>query len=216
MTTLGHPNPIVELSAAVAAFTGPQYVDDVDEPLPSLLDQLEEAIEPSGGTGSGRANVYKSPAALEVVGLLTEIDRYVKAGLRMSQPRRPLNRPRAELIEAWLAQAGFWKAVHAEYLYASIGQAKRWVVRAKNILTPDPQTIETQAQPCPSCEARTAFEWNPYLEERVQRPSLYLDKVDLVVYCRCCAAQWSAPLWPLLRRVLDAQTEDRLAARKDR
>lgn len=200
-------SPLLELSEALDALLAPQAVDGYV--LDSLLDQLEEAAESSGGLGSGKGSLQKAPASLEVLGLLAQIDGWVAKGLRMSRYLRRMDRPRAELIRVWAANAGEWRAVYPDYLYASIGEVRRWVVRSRTLLTPDPQTVETQAQPCPVCGKRTAMVWHDELAERVQRPSLYLDKDSMTVYCRCCGSSWGPRMWSFLRKLLD---DNRLTA----
>lgn len=203
-------SPLLELTEALDALLAPQLVEDVV--LPSLLDQLEEAAESSGGLGSGKGSLQKAPASLEVLGLLAAIDQRLRVGLRRSHYRGRLDHPRAELLRVWASHAAEWRAIEPDYLYQSIGEVRRWVVRARNILTPDPQTLETQAQPCPVCGQRTAMVWSDDLGERVQRPSLYLDKETLNVYCRRCAATWGPRMWSFLRKLLD---NNRLAAHGD-
>lgn len=207
MATLGHPNPVIELHDALDALLCPQVVDSPYGPvvLPSLLDQLQEAAEPSGGTGSGRANMYKSPASLDVVVLLASIDKHSREALRRAQYRQRFDMSRTDLLRALQLVSGDMRQTSAgsELLYALICEAKRWSVRARAILTPDPQTIETQAQPCPVCKARTAFVWSDDAGEKVQRPSLYLDKDTMTVHCRCCSSHWGPRMWSFLRRLLD-------------
>lgn len=203
-------SPLLELTEAIDALLCPQLVGD--RITPCLLDQLEEATESSGGLGSGKGSLQKAPAALDVLGLLTDLDRYVLAGLRRAQYRGRTDRPRAELLRLWASHAGQWRAVYPNYLYESIGEVRRWVLRARNVLTPDPQTVETQAQPCPVCGKRTVFIWSDDLGERVQRPSLYLDKDAMMVYCRCCGSSWGPRMWTFLRKLLDG---NRLATVED-
>lgn len=203
-------SPLLELTEALDALLGPQMINDVV--ISSLLDQLEVAVEPSGGSGSGQGSIYRSPAALNAVDLLGSIDRWTRQGLRRSQYRGSFERPRHELLRLWASHASEWRTIYPDYLYASISEARRWVIRAQNILTPDPQTIETQAQPCPVCGQKTAFVWSDDLGERVQRPSLYLDKDAMTVYCRCCGADWGPRLWSFLRSLLDS---NRLATSSD-
>ena len=122
--------------------------------LPSLLDQLQEASEPSSGV-TGTGSVHRVPAHLDVLSLLADIDKTLALGLRSVGYRSRLDlHPRGDLIRMWASHAGEWRAVHPEYLYDSIGVVRRWVTRANNILMPDPQQIETRAQPCPSCDER--------------------------------------------------------------
>jgi hypothetical protein len=203
-------NPVDELAEAVAALLDPPAPElfEVDwraigAELPSLLDQLEDAVESSNSHGSKASSVYKAPAHLDVVALLTDIDRTIAIGLRSVGYRGRLDLPRAQKIKVWASHAGEWRAVRPDYLHESVGVVRRWVIRGRNILVPDPQTIETRAQPCPQCKSRTAMVWNEDLGERVQRPSLYLDTSTLIVVCRCCGEQWPASMHAFLRRLLE-------------
>jgi hypothetical protein len=197
-------SPIQALYGAVGDLVNTRVDADTGYAVSCLIAQLEEAAEPSGGTGSGVANVYKSPAALEVLALLAEIDRVTTSGLRASGYRARLPALRTDRLHLWQGYAGTWRTLDRDYLAYAIRCAVRWREQAQAILMPDPQVIETRAQPCPSCGKRTAMVWHPDLGERVQRPSLYLDKATLTVYCRCCDAQWGTALWGILRAVLDA------------
>jgi hypothetical protein len=181
--------------------------DRIDETtgyrLEPLLTQLAEAVEPSGGHGGAVANIYRSPAALEVLALLAEIDRVTTHGLRASGHRERIPVERSDRLWLWSIRAHTWRSTSPRYLAKATRAAVSWRDRATAIITPDQQIVETRAQPCPSCGKRTAFVWSPELAERVQRPSLYLDKDAMTVYCRCCSAQWGQDLWGLLRRVLE-------------
>jgi hypothetical protein len=204
------PNPADELAEAVSLLVEPQPVDVLDPgwqelgiELPSLLDQLVEATESSSSRGGAARSRQTAPASLDVLGLLDSIDRWVASGLRYDGYRGRFDLGRAALLMRWASCAGRWRATDPRYLQASVIEARRWVIRAENILTPDPQTIETRAQPCPRCGKRTAMVRNDDLGEDVQRPSLYLDKAQMVVFCRCCHTQWPSSLWGLLRQMLE-------------
>jgi len=206
MITVGEApvSPVQALYDAVLALVSASVHEGTGHPLDSLLGQLEDAAEPSGGLGSGRASMQKSPAALEVVTLLGEIDRVTTAGLRASGYHGRLPSARQDRIMIWQSFAGQWRTTEPDYLAYACKCAVRWRERAQAILMPDPQIVETRAQPCPNCDKRTAMVWHPDLGEYVQRPSLYLDKETLTVYCRCCDTQWGSSLWGILRAVLDA------------
>lgn len=204
------PNPVDELAEAVAMLVDPPTPDLLDfdwrpigGELASLLDQLEDAVESSSSRGGKAASVYKSPAHLDVLALLGDIDRKIAIGLRSVGYRGRLDSPRAQKIKIWASHAAEWRAVRRDYLHESIFDVRRWVTRGENILTPDPQTIETRAQPCPQCKGRTAMVWNADLGESVQRPSLYLDMATMTVYCRCCGEQWPSSMFGFLRRLLE-------------
>jgi hypothetical protein len=138
--------------------------------------------------------------------LLAEIDLVTSAALRQSGYRGRLDQTRSWRIRAWTAYGPRWSVGAPYYLEAAIEDARKWVQRADGILTPDPQTVETRAQPCPSCSQRTAMVWDPTMGERVQRSALYLDKSQMTVYCRRCPAAWGASLWPLLCKILEGSS----------
>jgi hypothetical protein len=197
-----------DLYAAVDALLNPRLVkvhDQLSTTVPSRLDQLEQAIEPSSGV-TGTGSVYRAPAHLDVMALLAEIDLVTSAALRQSGYRGRLDQTRSWRIRAWTAYGPRWSVGAPYYLEAAIEDARKWVQRADGILTPDPQTIETRAQPCPSCANRTAMIWDPTMGERVQRSALYLDKSQMTVYCRRCPAAWGASLWPLLCKILEGSS----------
>jgi|SRR3954466_13098198 hypothetical protein len=192
---------VLALTEALDALLCPQLVDDIVQP--SLLEQLEEATEPSGGLGSGKANIYKSPAALDVLGLLREIDTQLAMALRLANYGGRFTMPRVALVRLVIVNASVLQAKHPLALRALIPRVHQWAVRARTILTRDPQIMETRAQPCPRCGIRTVFAYSEDLGERVQRPSLYLDTEAMLVYCRHCGATWGPRLWSFLRTLLE-------------
>lgn len=200
------PSPVTQLREALIKLTEPQLVevdDRAPQVLPCVVDQLEEATEPSGGASSSRGDAYKAPAALNVISLLGDIDNVTSAGMRRCGYHGRLDQPRRRRMQAWGRATSRLPMTHFDYLADAAERTKGWATRAQQILAPDPQTVETRAQPCPNCGRRTAMVWSEDLCEKVQRASLYLDKNAMVVYCRCCPAQWAPHLWGLLARVLD-------------
>lgn len=169
--------------------------------VPSLLDQLAQATEPTAGRDFVAGGMYRSPAHLDVLGLLSEIDAETSAALRAGGYQG-----RLDFGRRWRVQAWFWTARrHPGYQELALGHARRWVSRGELILTPDPQTIETRAQPCPVCGARTAMVFSEEHGEKIQRASLYLDKTTMTVYCRVCRAEWGMALWGLLCKILEGR-----------
>jgi hypothetical protein len=193
---------VLGLTEALEALLCPQFIENTVQP--SLLDQLEEATEPSGGLGSGTANVYKSPAALDVVGLLRDIDGHLRAALRAANYGGRLQIPRAAVIRLAVLYASDMHAQQPTTVRELTREAASWAIRARTILTHDPQIIETRAQPCPRCGKRTVFVHSEELGESVQRPSLYLDTEAMLVYCRACSATWGPRMWSFLRRLLES------------
>lgn len=187
----------MELTQAVDALLTSGSVDGHE--LPGLLDQLQDAVENSGGSGSGRGSPQKAPASLDVLGLLAQIDAALASALRAAGCTGRLDKPRDELLRHLVGHAGSAGATSA----ALADQVWRWVAAAHTILSPDRRIVETRAQPCPSCAVQTVLVWSADLGERVQRPALYLDTTDLTVYCRCCGASWGPSLWDFLRGLLE-------------
>lgn len=202
------PSPVDQLRHALSKLTEPQIVELDHRPtqmLPCVIEQLEEATEPSGGASSSRGDAYKAPAALNVLSLLQDIDIVTSVGLRRCGFLGRFDEPRLERLDSWGRALTRHSVTLDELVITSTQRAQHWVIRARAILSPDPQTVETRAQPCPNCRRRTAMVWNPDLGEKVQRASLYLDKNTMTVYCRCCPAQWGSSLWGLLARVLEGR-----------
>jgi hypothetical protein len=173
----------------------------------TLLDRvhwLEDAVEPSGGSGGAARTAHRAPAALDVVTLLADIDGTTVTGLRACGYIARIDSSRSVRITLWSSGAqGRWRHMGPQYLDGARRHAVRWTERADAILTPDKQVIETRAQPCPSCGKRVAMVWHDDLAEEVQRPSLYLDTASLTVVCRCCGLVWDQTRWGLLRRMLE-------------
>lgn len=173
--------------------------------LPPLLDQLAEAAEPSSGV-TGTKSPYRSPAHLDVLTLLADIDSTVNTGLRMFGVHDRFEaQPRSARVSMWAAKTARWQRANLAYYDQAVSTVRRWVARGDAILTPDPQTVETRAQPCPHCGRATAMVWSDEHGERVQRSALYLDKQAMVVYCRCCHAEWGSSLWGLLCKILEGR-----------
>lgn len=173
--------------------------------MPPLLDQLVEAAEPSSGV-TGTRSVYRSPAHLDVLALLADIDSTVNTGLRMFGVHdRFEGQTRSARLSMWAAKTARWRVHNSAYFDGAVSTVRRWVARGDAILTPDPQTVETRAQPCPNCGRATAMVWSDEHGERVQRSALYLDKQAMVVYCRCCHVEWDSTRWGLLCRILEGR-----------
>jgi hypothetical protein len=217
MTTLSDTTTEI-LQRAVAALTQPQQIDPDAKPgvyvagavyltVAPMIEQLADALEPSGGgTGNAPSN-HRSPAALEVVSLLNEIDTTVARGMRLLGYRNTPNPDRGARLWTWGVMAVSCRASNQAYVNEAAKRASNWVERAREILSPDRPTLEPRAQPCPACGERTALVWSIEHGERVQKSALYLDKARMSVFCRCCPAEWGPSLWGLLAKVLSSQDE---------
>ena len=223
MTTLSDTASGV-LQHAVAALTRPQQIDPEAKPgvyvagavyltVAPMIEQLADALEPSGGGAYSNApSNYRSPAALEVVSLLDEMDTTVARGMRLLGYRGLPNPDRGARLWTWGVMAVSCRASNRAYVGEAATRATGWVERCREILSPDRPTLEPRAQPCPACGERTAMIWSVEHGERVQKSALYLDKARMSVFCRCCPAEWGPSLWGLLAKVLssqDAPTDER-------
>lgn len=203
----------LSLHAAAEQLTSPArvQVERDDAPaeyvhLPSLLDQLGEAVESSTSRGGAAAGVvYKSPAALDALGLLTDIEHETLLALRAAGDRRRWDTCGLDKqLRAWAAKSSEWRTKNQDYLTHAADLAQSWVTRARQILAPEQPTFELQPQPCPHCGERTAFVWSADHNEQVQKASLYFDKSRTSIRCRAedCGAEWGADLFEFLRRLL--------------
>ncbi|MGH8571344.1 MAG: DUF7341 domain-containing protein, partial [Gammaproteobacteria bacterium] len=130
-------DPAAELDEAVSMLADPR------QSLPSLLDQLEEAMESSSGrSGSAARSRQTVPVSLDVVMLLKSIDAQVLIGLRRVGYSGRFDGDRAPLVRQWAASF----VRKPRWIYAAIADARRWVTRAEHILTPDSQLRERRAQ----------------------------------------------------------------------
>lgn len=151
--------------------------------IPSLLDQLAEAVESSTGTGHGSKGVHRAPIGLAAAELLGEITRAV--GYR-DQPGRTL----VDTVRAW-----------AETPSADPDIAESWASRARETVTPN-RTFEL-AGACPIC--RTRYVWT--LDDtgrRVRRAAIQVNYASRSARCAApnCTASWGPDYLEHLARVL--------------
>lgn len=198
--------PSDAFDAAVATLISPYWHADHDRILAPLLDQLAEAVTSGSSHGRHGSNKYRAPGNLDVLGLLMDIDKFTQDGIRRSGVRHRMPDRRIDRVRLWSGFQYVWRARDKAYFEQAETKAVHWVLRGEQILSPDRQQLETKAQPCPHCKSRTAMIWSEDAGERTQRPSLYLDKVAMIVVCRCCGTVWPAPLWGLLSKVLTEAT----------
>jgi hypothetical protein len=155
-------------------------------PVPSLLDQVVDAVASSRGHGRGARRGGRPPLDPAAVDLLHEIERHVGPGRRMLLGRR---------VWAWV------RAHHADP--AAPDLLRSWVARARDIVEP-PRPIGLAAA-CPACGARTVLvedsgEW-------VRRTALHVDRATGDARCIAprCGAVWGLDLLPHLASVLEQQ-----------
>jgi hypothetical protein len=198
---------VIDSAARIAAQNAlHDAVDELTFPAslasPCLLDQLDDALCSSSSRGGASSNRQSAPLALDVVILLSEIDRALYRGI--AGRVKTLPHARATLMRRWAAQSGTWRANNPAYLVYAAGLAEQWVVRANAILAPHPPTREPYGQACPHCGTTTVFIVAPEGDQRVQRSALYLDTERVAVLCRACGDSWDTNHLDFLATLLAA------------
>jgi hypothetical protein len=157
--------------------------------LPSLLDQLCDAVQSTSGGGGAAAGPHRAAIGLAAAELLGQIERAVGHGPRVELGRR-----------VWT-----WAKRHAADP-TTAHTAAAWLAVARGVLEPERPLGLVAA--CPQCRARLVYvedagEW-------VRRPALQVDRRDGTARCTApqCGAIWPPAQLPLLAAVLEQQSVD--------
>lgn len=160
--------------------------------VPSLLDQVVDAIESSSGTG-GRTRSYarRSPIGLAAAALIGDIEAMVGHG------------PRAQLAR----RCWGWAVRHSADPRTAATLAD-WVGRARQVV--EPSRPVDLAAPCPACGESVA--WLPDdTGQVVRRAALQVDRATGWARCTArprglpCGATWSPGALTLLADVLESE-----------
>lgn len=206
---------LIEQETAHRAAVRARLVDRAE--LPSLLDQLHDAVHSTQGGGGASAGVHRSPIGLAAAELLGEIG----ATVRPAPARQPLYRtfeqrraalaaqPRPALaaqIRSWAGLAGHWRTTSPRQLVEAANQAHRWVGDGRDLL--NPRRRMTASGACPRCGQTTAHVRDDTGEE-VRRPALEIDV--RTGWARCivpsCDGSWPPERLPFLASLLEQQAE---------
>ena len=177
-------------SDAVTATTGA---------VPSLLDQLRDAVQSSSSTGgAASAGAHRSPIGLAAAELLAHIEREVGRG------------PIRQRVRLWAEQVRTWADEQPEVLAHAAQLAEQWVATGRGILNPQRRLVAKGA--CPQC-GRTTVHQPDDTGEVVRRPALELHVGSGTASARCiapgCGAHWPAGMLQHLARVLEEQAQER-------
>lgn len=187
--------------------------------LPSLLDQLVDAVNSRQGHGGGAGGVHRWVYGVDAAMLLAEIDRTVRPDPAKQAPYRPLipapaqglpappPRELPRLIRSWAGLAGHWRATRPQRLIDNADLAEAWLARAREVLAP-PRRIPIPDAACPRCGATTVHVPSD-TGEYVRRWAL---EVDVETgWARClnpsCPGRWSHEQLPFLGRLIREQGE---------
>jgi hypothetical protein len=166
--------------------------------LPSLLDQLLDAVHPSQGGGGAGAGPHRAPADLSAAELVAQIRRAVGA-----RPEQDL----AMRLRSWASLANHWRGTDPVRLTWAADSAEYWVSAAQGVLDP-PRPLDLVAA-CPECESRIVYV-NDDSGELVRRPALQVDRITGTARClaRGCSATWGPERLAFLAAVLEQQALD--------
>lgn len=147
--------------------------------LPSMLEQLDDAVHSTQGGGGAAAGPHRSPIGLAAAELLHAIDRAC-AGCPGTT--------RTERLRYWAGLSGTWRVSDPDRLLLYALDAQRWVEQGWAIL--DPSRVTPIPGMCPSCRRRTVRTPDD-LGEQVERPVLNLTRDEGTVHCTApCRASW--------------------------
>jgi hypothetical protein len=160
--------------------------------VPSLLDQVIDAIESSSGTGGRtRSHAHRSPIGLAAAQLVGDIEAVVGHGPREQLARR-----------AW-----GWAVRHSATprARAHLGD---WLSRARQVV--EPARPVDLAAPCPACGESVSWAADD-TGQVVRRAALQIDRTTGTARCtarphgRPCGATWSSGALTFLANLLEAQ-----------
>lgn len=179
--------------------------------LPSLLNQLRDAVQSSSSTGgAASAGAHRSPIGLAAAELLGDMERTVRA-VRPDPGQAAPTDPLAASLRRWAGLAGHWRTDDPARLVEAARAAEGWVTTGRAILTPARRLTATGA--CPVCGRSTAHVRDD-AGEVVRRPALELDLATGSARCIVpgCTGYWPPDRIQLLAAVLETQAEEARAA----
>lgn len=160
--------------------------------LPSLLEQLRDAVTSAGGYGNAARGPYRSPLNSTAVEIIAAIEREVGRG------------DLADQLKTWRQRCTESGQLLAAVTEQAADLAERWVIEARAILQPA-RWIEA-ARPCPACGTRHV--WVHEDGQNVCKAAIQINVTD--GYAACCApscgAHWPRTHFDLLAAAL--QQED--------
>jgi hypothetical protein len=189
------------LQALIAARQRVQAQQQARQPrrtrVPSLLQQLIDAIPGSGNTdhNNASAGAHRAALALNVLDLITAMQR--AAGNRDHNTL-------ANDLRAWAARSGEWRTTNPDYLQHATTWAEHWVTTGRALL--DPPKRWAVAAACPQCGHAIAYNRDD-TGDVVRRPALELDRTTGVARCTIpgCGARWAPEQLLFLARLLEEQ-----------
>jgi hypothetical protein len=147
--------------------------------LPSMLEQLQDAVHSTQGGGGASAGPHRSPIGLAAAELLHSIDRACSGC-----PGATLT----DRLRYWAGLSGVWRTQAPQWLLLRSLDAQQWVTQGWEIL--DPSRVTPIPGMCPRCRRRTVRAPDD-LGEWVERPVLNLARDEGTVHCTApCREAW--------------------------
>lgn len=162
----------------------------------SLLDQLAEALHPSGEGGGGSSGSVGSGAPLDVTALklMCQVQDEVQHLQWLARSTPGTLAPRLGLGGMTLAERIQWTAGVLEQTPAAgemLSTAKGWAASITRLFDPPKVVPLRKGARCPACGVDKTPVLDPDLGEHVQAPALVITMgARLRADCRECGAQW--------------------------
>jgi len=153
--------------------------------LPSLLDQLHDAVTSANGVGNGSRGPHRSPLNSTAVEVLTDI-------------RRTVVDPDADEPQQLHVALAAWRPADVD---AAAEKAERWVIDARAIVSPARWT--EAARPCPNCGTRHVFVTED--GQRIRKAAIQVNLTEGYAACiaHSCSAWWDRTRFTLLAAALE-------------
>jgi hypothetical protein len=163
--------------------------------LPSLLDQLVDAVQSTQGGGGASSGVHRWTYGVDAAELLARMRATVAARTTAELPTR---------MRSWASLAGHWRTEDPQRLIDNAELAQHWVAQAREALNPPRRMTAVGA--CPECGTSIVYTRDD-LGEIVRRPALEISVTSGWARCLAegCTAEWPPERLPLLAAVLEQQ-----------
>lgn len=169
-------------------------------PVPSLLEQLAEAVQGSSGDGASRGNKQFLPIAADAFDLLHQIETLTRYHWQLTTRNRVV-KDLPHMVREWAANA----RSREQYLATAEHITVDWVERIKALF--DPPKRQTVKGSCPECGRRYVYSVDQ--GETVRNPALQVMVLEgELSYAECggCLTRWDNGRLYLLAAVLEGQS----------
>lgn len=167
--------------------------------VPSLLDQLDDALTSRTGPGAAVPVRARAPIRLDVADLFAEVEEVVG---KCSRPTL------GERVRAW--SAALHSETDPEVVAAAVERVERWVDLARHALDPRPAWRLPRSVPCPACGVDVERTTNSEGREVLSGPLEVQPRAGL--RCVVCGARWTPDVLEAMAQHIARQTEREIDA----